>query len=65
MEVLQNKEGTTLRFERKLSKKEIESIQRYLNYTRAVKHSKAKSADIEQFAEMAKQETWNAFRKNV
>lgn len=65
MEVLQNKEGTTLRCERKLSKKESNSIQRYLNYARAVKNSKAKSADIEQFAEMSKQETWNAFKKKA
>jgi hypothetical protein len=65
MEVLQDKTGTTLRFERKLSKKEINNIQSYLNYAKAVKGSKAKSTDIEEFAEMAKQETWNALKKKV
>jgi hypothetical protein len=30
-----------------------------------VKGSKAKSTDIEQFAEMVKQETWNALKKKV
>lgn len=65
MEVLQEKTGTTLKFERKLSKKEINNLQSYLNYAKAVKGSKAKSTDIEEFAEMAKQETWNAFKKKV
>ena len=65
MEVVKDKQGTTLKFERKLSKKEINNLQSYLNYAKAVKGSKAKSTDIEQFAEMAKQETWNALKKKV
>lgn len=65
MEVLQDKDGTILKFERKLSKKEISNIQSYMNYARAVKGSLAKLSDIEQFAELAKQDTWERFKKKV
>ncbi len=65
MEVLQEKDGTIIKFGRKLSRKEIDNIQSYLKYARAVKGSIAKPADIEQFAEKAKQDTWERYKKNA
>jgi CRISPR/Cas system CSM-associated protein Csm2 small subunit len=65
MQVIQEKKGTTIRFNRKLKKTQVEKLLDMIEWQDAISNSKASEKAINVVAELAKATTWKKYGKSL
>jgi hypothetical protein len=65
MQVIQEKKGTTIRFNRKLKKAQVEKLLDMIEWQDAISTSNATEKAIQALAETAKSATWKKFSKSL
>jgi hypothetical protein len=65
MQVIQEKKGTTIRFNRKLKKAQVEKLLDMIEWQEAVSNSNATEKAIAALAETAKATTWKKYSKTL